>query len=415
MTMNAAECVRVWARRFLQVALSAVCIATLGCRREPEVVAPPPPEVSVSRPVERKVADFFETTGETAAVESVDVRARVSGYLTKVNFEEGSDVKQGDVLFEIDERPFRAELQQAQAELATASAQLKRARAAVARIETLLPRGAASARDYETSIAAKETAEAQIQMAQSHIDKANLQLEWARVTAPINGRIGRARVTVGNLIQLLGTSSDVLTTIVRTDPAYVYFEADEASMLRRQQIAREAGRDPRPQHVKALGVPVWIALATDTTFSHQGLVDFIDNRVDPSTGTIKIRGVFKNEDSSLTPGMFVRVRVPFTAPADSVLVTERALGSDQGNKYLLVVNESDVVEYRAVTLGALAEDGLRVIRQGLQSRERVIVNGLQRVRPGVTVRPREVEMIVAAPAEPNTAQGADAEARPHGG
>lgn len=254
------------------------CCVTAGCERSPRLVNVAPPEVSVSRPVEREVTEYFEATGQTVAVEAVEIRARVPGHLTEVNFKEGTEVLQGDVLFQIDPRPFEAELAQAEAELASARAQLKRAEADVARTRALVPKGASSLRDLETGVAAKETAEANIKAAQAHIDQAKLQLEWSRITAPISGRISRANVTAGNLIQLVGTSSDVLTTIVTTAPMYVYFDADEGEMLRQQDAFRKRGLAPRPSDIKSLEIPVWMALATERGFAYEGVLDFLDRK-----------------------------------------------------------------------------------------------------------------------------------------
>lgn len=372
-----------------RAALVATLATTLGCGG-PEVVTLPPPEVSVSQPVARDVGEYFTTTGQAAAVESVDVRARVSGYLFGVHFEDGTEVKQGDLLFEIDPRPYQATLEQAEADLARWEAELRKAEADVVRTQKLLPRGAASERDLEVAIAAKETALASIKSAKASIDQANLNLEWARVIAPISGRVGRANVTKGNLIQLAGSSSDVLTTLVSMDPMYVYFDVDESTVLERQAANRAAGRPSRPDRAKDLNLPVEIGLGGRGAFEIKGQLDFIDNQVDASTGTLKARAVIDNAQRTLTPGLFVRVRMQLSDLMPSLLVPERAVGTDQGTKYLLVVDEQNRVEYRAVELGPLTDDELRVVRKGLEAGEWVIVNGVQRARPGATVNPQRV-------------------------
>jgi multidrug efflux system membrane fusion protein len=380
------------------VALAAA-LTLAGCSNEPQVVSLPPPEVSVSQPIERDVTEYFETTGRTTAVESVEVRARVSGYLVRVDFEEGANVKQGDLLFQIDPRQYEAAVLQAEGELARWEAELRKAEADVARNKRLLPQGAASEKDLEAAIASKETSQAQIKSAKARLENANLDLEYARITAPISGRVSRATVTVGNLIQLSGTTSNVLTTLVSTDPIYVYFDVDERALLAYQENYRQRGADTRPEHVKELQVPVEIGLATDEAYPYRGVLDFLDNRVDQSTGTILARAVFDNADGRLTPGLFCRVRMPFQQAEDALLVTERAIGTDQGGKYVLVVNDQNIVEYRPVKLGVLSE-GRRVVTSGISPGERVITNGIQRARPGITVDPHP-ESGAEAPAEPS--------------
>jgi RND family efflux transporter MFP subunit len=377
-------------RRPFRLSVLLGAAAMLGCQSGPTVVTLPPPEVTVSQPVAREVGDYFVTTGQVAAVESVDVRARVSGYLFGVHFEDGTEVKQGDLLFEIDPRPYQATLEQAEADLARWEAERRKAEADVVRTQKLLPRGAASERDLEVAIAAKETAIASIKAAKASIDQANLNLEWARVIAPISGRVSRASITKGNLIQLSGSSSDVLTTLVSMDPMYVYFDIDEATVLERQAANRAAGRPSRPDRVKDLNLSVEIALGGHGAFEIKGPLDFVDNRVDPSTGTLKARAVFDNAERLLTPGLFVRVRVQINELKPSLLVPERAIGTDQGTKYLLVVDEQNRVEYRPVELGPLTDDGFRAVRKGLQAEDWVIVNGVQRARPGASVNPQRV-------------------------
>jgi RND family efflux transporter MFP subunit len=371
----------------------AACAPTAGCRREPPAVASlPPPQVSVAAPLEREVVDFDEYTGRLAAIEEVDVRARVRGYLIKVNFTEGSEVKQGDVLFEIDPRPFQAELDAAKGQVAQWEAKLARAEADVTRNERLLPKGAASQKDLDQAVADRGEARAAIQSARAAVERTALDVEFTKVIAPISGRVSRAYVTKGNLVNAGGGEATLLTTIVALDPIYVYFDVDERAALQYQQAAQKrAGENERLPTIREAKISVSLGLSTESGFPHAGVVDFADNRVDPQTGTIRVRGVFANANRIFTPGLFARVRVPVGDKYQAVLVPDRAIGTDQGQKYLLAVNDKNVVEYRAVKLGRL-HDGLRVIQEGIKPGELVIVNGIQRARPGLTVAPERTEV-----------------------
>jgi membrane fusion protein, multidrug efflux system len=356
-----------------------------GCKSAPPpMTSVPLPTVTTSQPVERAVIDYDEYTGRTAAVEEVEVRARVSGYLNKVNFKEGSEVQKGDLLFVIDPRPFQTVLDAAMGQVAQWDAKRARAEADVARTQRLLPRGAASQKDLDTAMADLNEARAAIQSGQAAVNRAILDLEFTKVTAPISGRISRTFITEGNLVNADAT---VLTTIVSLQPMYAYFDVDERSMLRYQQLARASNQ------TKARGrVPVSLTLANETIEPQQGVLDFVDNRVDPTTGTIRTRGVFRNTNRLLTPGLFVRVRIPGSDTYQALLVSDRAISTDQGQKHVWVVNEQNVVEYRQVSVGALQNDGLRVVNTGVKSGEWIVVNGLQRVRPGVTVAPQRGDM-----------------------
>jgi RND family efflux transporter MFP subunit len=364
------------------VAAASLALALASCGGKPLVAELPPPEVSVSPVVEREVVDFFETTGRTAAVDSVDVRARVSGYLVKVNFKDGDEVRPDDVLFEIDPRPFEAERMQAEGELARWEASRKKAEADLARNQRLLPSGAGSQKELDTAIAAKGTADAEITAARARLDKAKLNVEFAKVTAPVKGRISKANVTVGNLVE----ASTLLTTLVSTNPMWMYFDVDERTVLQYRERYRAAHPDA-PVNARDLDVAVEIGLANEDGFPRRGTMDFVDNRVDPATGTMLARAVYDNADRSLTPGLFVRVRLPLGDPMHSLLVNERAIGTDQGTKYVLVVNQQNVVEFRPVKLGPMSE-GLRVVRDGVKAGEQVITAGIQRARPGITVKPQ---------------------------
>jgi RND family efflux transporter MFP subunit len=374
-------------------------VTAVGCNREPPPVASlPPPPVSVAAPLEREVVDFDEYTGRITAVEEVEVRARVRGYLVKVNFTEGVEVKQGDVLFEIDPRPFQAELDAAKGQVAQWEAKLARAEADVTRNERLLPKGAASQKDLDTAIAERGEARAAIQSARAAVERAALDVEFAKVTAPISGRVSRAYVTRGNMVTAGGSDATLLTTIVALDPVYVYFDVDERALLRYQQeVRRQGGGSERPATVREAKIPVQLGLAAESGLPHQGVIDFANNQVNAQTGTIQVRGVFANANRLFTPGLFARVRISIGDKYQAVLVPERAIGTDQGQKYLLAVNDKNVVEYRAVKMGRL-HDGLRVIQEGLKPGELVIVNGIQRARPGLTVTPQHVEVTTLGPA-----------------
>jgi RND family efflux transporter MFP subunit len=344
--------------------------------------------VRVFLPVEREVVDFEDFTGRTAAVESVEIRSRVTGYLRKVCFHEGAEVKKGDLLFEIDPRPFQAKHDQTLAQIKLREADLTFRKAELDRNSRLLDKNAVSRSDYDQSLAMHSQATAAVAAAQASAEETKLDLEFTRLYSPIDGEISRAHITQGNLVN---ADQTLLTTIVSVDPMYVYFDIDEPTALR---LAREI-REGKTKVRDIEQVPIWMKLADEEGFSHEGFLNFAENRVDSDTGTIEIRGVFKNPKPArggrvLTPGLFVRVHVPVSEPYKAILVPERALMTDQGQKYLLIVNEKNQVEDRPVTLGQL-EGGMRVIRGGLQPTEHVIISRLQYVRPGMTVVPQLVD------------------------
>jgi RND family efflux transporter MFP subunit len=382
---------RVGVAAFL-IVVSGMALGLSGCSEAPPVATIPPPEVSVSQPIERPVSDSLEFTGRIEAVESVDVRARVSGYITKVAFDAGALVKEGDLLFEIDPREYQAAVDHAQGDIAKLRANLTRASAEVARTQRLQPSGAVSQREVDVATASKGGTEGELVAAQAQLAKARLDLGFTRVTAPITGRASRAEITAGNLVVVGANGGPLLTTIVSLDPVWVYFEIDEPSLLRLRaaEVAR-TGRPLTPENIASLQISVQVGLGNETGFPHTGLIDFIDNRVDPATGTMRVRAVLENKDGLFSPGFFVRVKLATGEPKPTVLVTERAIGTDQGRKYVLVVNDKNVVEYRQVELGPLA-DGLRAITSGLAPGDWVIVNGIQRARPGITVVPQRVAM-----------------------
>jgi RND family efflux transporter MFP subunit len=343
-----------------------------------------PPQVTVAQVVTKPVTDFDEFTGRFEAIDRVEIRPRVSGYISSINFTEGSEVKKGDVLFVIDQRPYAAELKRAQAQLAQAKSQLSLAKSEKARAVNLLAQHAISQEEYDTRSSSDEQAQANVQLADAALDTAELNMTYTKVTAPISGRISRAAITVGNLVT---NGQTLLTTLVSLDPIYVRFDGDEQAYLRYTKVAKDraaAGEKDTPN-------PVLVGLADEAGFPHAGVMVFEDNEVDPQTGTIRVRAKLDNHDRSFTPGLFARVRLMGDQKYDAVLVNDSAIGTDQTVRYVLVVGADNKVEYRPVKLGPLI-DGLRVVREGLKANDTVVVNGLQRVRPGSPVTPQRVAM-----------------------
>jgi RND family efflux transporter MFP subunit len=363
-----------------------------GCSPSaPPVAETPPPPVSVSQPIACDVTDYDDYEGRIAALQTVEVRARVRGHLIKINFKDGELVKTGDLLFEIDPRPYKAALDAAEAQKAAAEASLKLAKAEYARSYSLARSNAASREEVDIWTAKQATAAAACRQADAEIEKTQLDLDFTKVVAPISGKISRPQADVGNLVNA-GGGETLLTTIVSVDPMYVYFDVDERSLLRyrRNNLGGKAEGAAHPS-LKELKIPVYVGLEGETGYPHQGVIDFADNRVNPSTGTVQARGVLPNAERLLDVGMRARVRVPIGEAHKSLLVTERAIGTDQGQKFLYVVNDQDLVERRDVKLGPLA-DGLQVIADGLKPTDWVIVNGIQRVRDGMKVKPNRGQM-----------------------
>ena len=355
-----------------------------GCGKpQAQTAPPPPPAVGVAPALEREVMLSDDFPGRIEAVESVQVRARVSGYIRSVDFRPGATVRKGDLLFVIDPRPFQAEVARAEAALTNTRAQLDLARTELKRNELLLAEQATSRREYDDAAAKVRSLEAQLKALDAQVDIAKLNLAYTRVTSPIDGRVGKAEITVGNLVQGEGPNSPTLTTVVSSDPVYASFEADEAAYLKYIAAARK-------------GVSVAVGLADEEGFPHQGRLEFVDNRVDPQTGTVRMRAILPNRHGRFAPGLFARVRVADgSAPRKAVLVSDRAIGTDQSKRFVLVVNGENKAEYREVRLGRQV-DGLRVVEHGLAAGERVVVNGLQRVRPGAPITPQPVAMAAAS-------------------
>jgi RND family efflux transporter MFP subunit len=372
----------------MRFVLLGVCLSLAGCVRAPSVapeVAPTP--VTVSRPVEREVTDYAIFTGRTAAVDSVEVRARVWGYLDKVNFKEGALVKKDEVLFEIDPRLYRADFERTRGTVSQCEARVHRTERDYRRAKTLLGRGAVGQEEYDRYEADYREALANLDVARANRDTAALNLDYTKITAPVSGRVSRYVVTVGNLIRSGDQNGGtLLTTVVSVDPMYVYFDMDERTVLRVRALIREG----KASSARETEWPVALGLATEEGFPHRGMINFEDNQVNPKTGTLRVRGVFPNKDELLSPGLFARVRVPIGQAHRALLVTDRAIDTDQGQKVLYVVNEKSEVVSRSVRPGALHQ-GLREITEGLKPGEKVIVGGLQLVRPGITVEPMLID------------------------
>jgi RND family efflux transporter MFP subunit len=371
---------------FRLLAIGCLGAALASCNRAPAPGGPPAPVAEFVVPVQKEVEDWDEFTGRTDAKESVDIRARVSGYLTEVNFKAGAIVKKGDLLFVIDPRPYEAELARAEGDYKRSEAQVTLGKADLQRAEKLTAQKVLAPEGYDAKLAASKQADAALASAWGALETAKLNLEFCRITSPIDGRVSRERVTVGNLIQPSATDSGVLTTVVSIDPIYAYVDADERSILKYQRLAREGKRRSARDGV----VIVYLGLQNETGWPHEGQIDFVDNRLDVSSGTLRVRAVFDNKDGYLTPGLFVRIRSPGSNPYQGLLIPDKAIGTDQGNKFVLVIGAENKAEPRPVVLGQIV-DGLRVVKEGLKPDDKVIVSGLQSIRPGAIVQPKPAE------------------------
>ncbi len=379
-----------------------------SCRRPDSPPAHlPPVRVTVAVPLRRLSSEDRVFTGQTEAVESVEVRSRVTGYLDKICFKDGAEVKQGDLLFEIDPRPFQAALDQTTSQVKLRGADVKFRTAELKRAESLLPKNAISRSDYDEIVAKHEQAAAALETAKATQRADELNVKFTKLCSPIAGVTSRTQITRGNLVQ---ADQTVLTTVVSVDPIYVYFDLDEHTILELQEMVRNGQIHVQENQL----IPVAMELGDQHGFRHHGVIDFSENRLDASTGTIRLRGVFPNPKPStgwrdLVPGLFARVRIPIGEPRQALMIAERAIGTDQGQKCVLVVNEKNQVESRPVTLGP-QEGRLRVITEGLKPSDRVIVIGMQRVRPGATVEVKLVGM--EGFAHPAAAAGKADEASP---
>lgn len=362
-----------------------------GCGAKP-ADPPPPPAVTAAAVPEREVTDWDEFTGRLEAVDQVEIRPRVTGYIERVAFAEGKEVRKGEVLFEIDPRPYQAELARAEAQLAEARTGAELAAREVARARRLVAVQAISREEYDARVSAQAQGDASVQAAQAAVRTARLNLDWTRVRAPIAGRVSRAEVTAGNLVLAGPPTATLLTTVMSLDPVYVYFDADERTYLKYAGLARDGTR-PSSRDART---PIYLGLIDeDGQFPHKGYVDFVDNTVNPETGTIRARAVFSNKDHAFTPGLFARLKLEGSGQYRATLVVDRAVGTDQDKKFVLVLKPDSTVDYRSVQLGRLV-DGLRVVTSGLKQGDEVVINGLQRVRPGMKVTP------TLAPMAPDT-------------
>jgi multidrug efflux system membrane fusion protein len=364
------------ARRFGALLLAGIAaLGAASCAQDATgSTTPPLPEVTVAHSVARNITEWDEFTGRLEPEQSVAIRPRVSGLITQVSFEEGSLVRQGQTLFQIDGRPFQAQVDRLRAELAQATVARDRAAAETRRGDRLSSENAMTVEERERRAGAAAEAAAHVEAVAAMLRATELDLSFTKIVSPIAGRVSRALVTRGNLVS---GGATLLTTVVSLDPIYASFDADERAFLR-------YGDQVRRQTDGKGSLPIDMALADEAAFPHQGALDFLDNQLDPSTGTIRGRAVFRNPDHRLTPGLFVRLRLPGTAAYRGVLVEDRAVGTDLGRRFVLVVGGDRKVESRTVTLGPLV-DGLRVVRKGLEPGEMVVINGLQRVQPGVQV------------------------------
>jgi multidrug efflux system membrane fusion protein len=378
-----------------QSALVYLCLATaggaIGCaNRAPQVASTELPAVPVSQPVTREVTDYVDFTGRTDAIEAVDIRPRVSGYLVQMPFKEGADVKKDDLLFEVDPRPYQAQLEQAQAQVELNKAQLQLAKANYERDRPLVGTGAITQQELDQAKAAVDEAAARIKAYQASEAVYKLNLDFTKIKSPIDGQVSRYYLTLGNLVN---QDQTLLTTVVSLDPIYAYFEMDEPTILRIRRAINE-GTIQRPEN----GVyTVLMGLQGEEGYPHQGTVNFVNNQVNPTTGSISVRGVFPNPKPEggarvLSPGMFARIRLPIGRPHQALLVIDRAIGSDQGLKYVYVVDAENKVQQRRVTTGPLQEDGLRVISDGLKAGDWVVVGALLQVRPRMEVRNEQIPM-----------------------
>ncbi|MGY2492461.1 efflux RND transporter periplasmic adaptor subunit [Cupriavidus sp. CP313] len=342
---------------------------------------PPAPAIEVAAVVGQTITEWDEFSGRVEAVERVEIRPRVGGTIDAVHFREGALVKKGDPLFTIDPRPYAAEVARADAALAAAQVRAAHAQSEQARAQRLLDDNAISRREFDERINAARETGANVRGAQAQLETARLNLAYTRITAPVAGRVSRAEITVGNLVAA-GTASPALTTVVSVSPVYASFEIDEQSYLRYTAPGAGGGQP---------NLPVYLGLANEDGNPHEGKIQSVDNRLDPRSGTIRVRAVFQNEDGRLLPGLYAKVKLGGGAPHAAVLVNDRAIGTDQGKKFVLVLDKTNKLVYREVELGP-NHDGLRVVRKGLKPGETIVVNGLQRVRPGDTVQPKPVEM-----------------------
>jgi membrane fusion protein, multidrug efflux system len=387
---------RLW--RFAAVYGVTGALACVSACTKSAPQATPPPEVSVAQVIEKPVKDWDEFTGRLQAVETVEIRPRVSGYIDKVAFTEGGMVKSGDLLFVIDPRPYQAEYGRAAADVKRFKTALELARIELVRVQRLRDSGAVSEEELDQRKSTVAQGEANVAGSESALETASLNLNFTKVTSPIAGRVSRAEVTRGNLVTGGNNGGTLLTSVVSMDPIYLYFDGDEQAYLRYTKMARSGER----QSSRDTPNPVQVGLADEEGFPHPGTVDFVDNQLNPQTGTIRARAVLPNKDGQFTPGMFARVQLLGSGEYTAILIEDRAVNTDQNQKYVLLLGANNQIEYRKVKLGRVI-NGLRVVLEGLKPGDVIVVNGAQRVHPGITVTPQRITM---GAAEPNAAAAA---------
>ncbi len=365
--------------------MASVLLVSIGCGRQLAEQRPAPPVVTIAPVEQQELVEWDEFTGRTEPVDSVEVRPRVSGYIQEVLFQSGQLVKKGDVLFVIDPRWHQAEFDRRQAEFEQARVRLDNARREAERTPQLLENKAISIEESDARQARHQEAKAAVLAAQAALDSARLDLEYTQVRAPIDGRVSRALLTEGNYVSGAAGTATLLTTIVSVDPIYVHADIDENSLLKFNALAQA-----RKLETNGAGkIPVELQLADERDFPHRGYIESFDNHLNPNTGSILLRAVFPNADGRVVPGLFARIRVPLSERHSVLLVDERAIGTDQAQKFVLSLTPTNTVAYRSVKLGPVI-DGKRVIRSGVEPEEMIVVNGLQRVRPGMPVTPQQV-------------------------
>ena len=391
------------ARLVLVIGLATLAGLDAGCSSSSSAQpkAPAPAEVSVAEVICKQIGDSDEFTGRLEAVNAVEVRPRVSGYLQSVHFKEGAIVRKGDLLFQIDPRPFQAEVDRLKGDLSQAKAQRSRAQSDFERAERLHNNDGMSAEEYDRRAAVRNEAEARIASTEAALRGAELNLEFTRVTAPITGRVGRAEITEGNLVEGGAGQIKPLTSQVSLDPIYVYFDVDEQTYLKYARVTQSHGTSSHELRSTAR-----LGLADEEGFPHVGQVSFVDNQVSSSTGTIRLRATFANKNLALTPGLFARIRLQGGGARSGCLAKDEAVVTDLNQKYVFVLGANNILTYRPVNLGPMTE-GLRVVRDGLHEGDIIVVSGLQRVRPGAAVTPKKVSMANQAnPASDTSTQSA---------
>jgi RND family efflux transporter MFP subunit len=371
--------------KLLALTLVAVVAVLTGCNNQPPAAHNfPPANVTVSKPVQKEVVDWNEFTGRTAAVNLVNVTGRVSGYIVNIPFKEGDLVHKGDVLYQIDPRPYQDVYDQALGQLKQAQANQQLQEATYARQARLQQTNVIAKEDYDTALSNKNQSAAQVISAQAAVNAAQLNLEFTRVVSPIDGRAGRQLVNIGNLVQ---ADSTQLATVVSIDPIYAYFSMDELAALGYQRLVR----DGKLESTGNGNAPVYLRLQDENGFPHEGTINFADNAFDTTTGTLLIRATFANHDGFLTPGNFVRVRVEASPKYDALLVADRAIGTDQDQNFVYVVDSKNIAQMRHITIGQEA-DGLRVVKTGLHPDDVIVINGILKVRPNSPVKPENGSM-----------------------